>query len=59
MDPTKKSEEFNHDRRRFVGSAQLKMICLLVHGVGVGPCGNLPCPGAPADFPANVQGLWI
>jgi hypothetical protein len=30
MDPTKKSEEFNHDRRRFVGSAQLKMICLLV-----------------------------
>ena len=28
-------------------------------GVGVGPCGNLPCPGASDDFPANGQGLWI
>ena len=29
------------------------------HGVSTGPCGDLAGARAPADFPADVQGLWI
>src|SRR4029078_2867878 len=28
-------------------------------GVGPGACGSLPGAGTSADFPTNVQGLWI
>jgi hypothetical protein len=59
MDPIKNSDEFNHVRCRFVGSARLNMVRLLTFTVSVLLLRRLACAGAPVDFPANVQGLWI